>query len=285
MGLKLRLGKTACCLSIIGQSICRNNFVGAGASYIVWSTRGTTNTSRSGLTTIRQSRPSLPQTHLWVAPLVELSRSPGPPHLLQKGPTRLARAAILTEVETDQTVTNWVRIDRPATAKMETREVILLQRKKSAQRNLAHLMMTRCHRPLPPPLLRKIRRPERKEKRKEKESKIQQGREKDEIKLNGLPSSASRYEKWKDKVHSKIIAASGRPLKCKSWLDEVDLAKDISEVSDIQEAWQTFDTKLTSALLDKLIDLLEQQVMLDRELSKVVRPIMSSRAIMWRIQN
>ncbi len=111
------------------------------------------------------------------------------------------------------------------------------------------------------------------------------GREKDEVKLNDLPSSASKYEKWKDKAHSKIIAASGRPLKCKSRLNENVLAKDLSEVADIRDDWQTFDTKLTSALLDRVDGLLEQQIMLDRELSKVVRPIMSARAIMWRAQD
>ena len=46
-----------------------------------------------------------------------------------------------------------------------------------------------------------------------------------------------------------------------------------------------FVTKLTSALLDRVDGRLEQQILLDRELSKVVRPIMSARAIMWRVQD
>ena len=59
----------------------------------------------------------------------------------------------------------------------------------------------------------------------------------------------------------------------------------MSEVADIKYEWQTFDTKLTSALLDRVDGLLEQQILLDRELSKVARPIVSARAIMWRVQD
>jgi hypothetical protein len=88
------------------------------------------------------------------------------------------------------------------------------------------------------------------------------GREKDEIKLGDYPTSSSKYEKWKDKAHSKIIAASGRPLKCKEWLDAIGFVHSTEEIADIDENWQNFDAKLTSALLEKAGGELEQQILL-----------------------